>query len=49
MAGVWGESGKETSLRFYIWQLRRKLNGAGRIEIMNMKGMGYLLKVHPAN
>jgi DNA-binding response OmpR family regulator len=49
MAGVWGESGKDTSLRFYIWQLRRKLNGAGRVEIMNMKGMGYLLKVHPAN
>jgi len=48
MAGVWGESGKETSLRFYIWQLRRKLNGAGRIEILNMKGMGYLLKVRPA-
>jgi DNA-binding response OmpR family regulator len=49
ITGVWGESGKETSLRFYIWQLRRKLNGAGRIEIMNMKGMGYFLKVHPAN
>lgn len=45
MASVWGEHGKETSLRFYIWQLRRKLAGAGRIQIMNMKGMGYLLKV----
>lgn len=49
MAGVWGENGKETSLRFYIWQLRRKLNGVAQIEIMNMKGMGYLLKVHPAS
>jgi DNA-binding response OmpR family regulator len=47
MAGVWGDQGKETSLRFYIWQLRRKLSGAGHIEIMNMKGMGYLLKVNP--
>ena len=45
MNSVWGECGKETSLRFYIWQLRRKLAGAGSIEIMNMKGMGYLLKV----
>ena len=45
MTSVWGECGKETSLRFYIWQLRRKLAGAGSIEIMNMKGMGYLLKV----
>jgi DNA-binding response OmpR family regulator len=44
---VWGDQGKETSLRFYIWQLRRKLSGAGHIEIMNMKGMGYLLKVNP--
>ena len=46
MASVWGENGKETSLRFYIWQLRRKLAGVGQIQIMNMKGMGYLLKVH---
>jgi DNA-binding response OmpR family regulator len=48
MAGVWGDQGKETSLRFYIWQLRRKLSSAGHIEIMNMKGMGYLLKVNPS-
>lgn len=47
VAGVWGDQGKETSLRFYIWQLRRKLSSAGHIEIMNMKGMGYLLKVNP--
>jgi DNA-binding response OmpR family regulator len=46
MASVWGENGKETSLRFYIWQLRRKLAGVAQIKIMNMKGMGYLLKVH---
>jgi DNA-binding response OmpR family regulator len=46
MASVWGENGKETSLRFYIWQLRRKLAGVAQIQIMNMKGMGYLLKVH---
>jgi DNA-binding response OmpR family regulator len=45
MTEVWGSGDKETSLRFYIWQLRRKLSGVGRIEIMNMKGMGYLLKV----
>ena len=45
MTSVWGERGRETSLRFYICQLRRKLAGAGSIEIMNMKGMGYLLKV----
>ena len=42
MAKVWGDSGTETSFRFYIWQLRRKLAGAGRIQIMNMKGLGYL-------
>jgi DNA-binding response OmpR family regulator len=46
MTCVWGENGKETSLRFYIWQLRRKLAGVAQIQIMNMKGMGYLLKVH---
>lgn len=45
MNSVWGECGKETSLRFYIWQLRRKLADVGSIEIMNMKGMGYLLKL----
>jgi DNA-binding response OmpR family regulator len=45
--GVWGAAGKDTSLRFYIWQLRRKLKEAGRIEILNLKGMGYLLRVHP--
>jgi DNA-binding response OmpR family regulator len=45
MTSVWGENGKETSLRFYIWQLRRKLAGVDQIKIMNMKGMGYLLKV----
>jgi DNA-binding response OmpR family regulator len=49
VTGVWGEAGKDTSLRFYIWQLRRKLKEAGRIEILNLKGMGYLLRVHPLN
>jgi DNA-binding response OmpR family regulator len=47
MAGVWGDRAKETSLRFYIWQLRRKLSSNGNIQIMNQKGMGYVLKVHP--
>lgn len=49
VTGVWGEAGKDTSLRFYIWQLRRKLKEAGPIEILNLKGMGYLLRVHPLN
>jgi DNA-binding response OmpR family regulator len=49
VTGVWGEAGKDTSLRFYIWQLRRKLKEAGRIEILNLKGMGYLLRVHSLN
>ncbi len=47
LAEVWGENGKDTSLRFYIWQLRRKLAEAASIEILNLKGMGYLLKLHP--
>mgnify|MGYP006206452717 CR=1 FL=1 len=45
MASDLGNSDKETLLRFYIWQLRRNLAGAGRIQIMNMKGLVYLLKV----
>jgi two-component system, OmpR family, response regulator len=49
VTGVWGADGKDTSLRFYIWQLRRKLKEAGRIEILNLKGMGYLLRVHQLN
>ena len=44
--GVWGDEGKDTSLRFYIWQLRKKLAEAASIEILNLKGMGYLLKVY---
>ena len=35
----------ETSLGIYIWQLRRKLAGAGRIQILNMNVLGNLLKV----
>jgi two-component system response regulator TctD len=45
--GVWGDEGKDSSLRFYIWQLRKKLAEAASIEILNLKGMGYLLKVYP--
>ncbi|MFQ6027542.1 MAG: response regulator transcription factor [Dehalococcoidia bacterium] len=44
--GVWGDEGKDTSLRFYIWQLRKKLAEASSLEILNLKGMGYLLKVY---
>ena len=45
MASDLGNSDKETLLRFYIWQLRRNLAVAGRIQIMNMTGLVYLLKV----
>jgi two-component system KDP operon response regulator KdpE len=51
LSRIWGEAGKDTSLRFYIWQLRRKLsaysNAACTVDVLNFNGMGYLLKVTP--
>lgn len=47
---VWGERGKDTSLRFYIRQLRRKLASlaqASSIEILTRKGKGYRLQIDP--
>lgn len=48
---IWGDAGKDTSLRFYIWQLRRKLsahsNAACTVEVLNFNGMGYLIKDNP--
>ena len=50
VAAVWGAQGKNTSLRFYISQLRRKLADMGQaasLEILNFQGMGYVLTVRP--
>ena len=50
VAAVWGEQGKDTSLRSYISRLRRKLAYLAQtasVEILNLKGMGYVLTVRP--
>jgi DNA-binding response OmpR family regulator len=50
LSRIWGDDGKDTSLRFYIWQLRRKLtefSATASIEVLNFNGMGYLLKLSP--
>lgn len=47
---IWGHSAKDTSLRFYVWQLRRKLaelSVTTSIQVLNFNGMGYLLKLNP--
>lgn len=53
LSRIWGDRGKDTSSRCCIWQLRRKLSefSSARpspkccIEILNLNGMGYLLKI----
>ena len=48
--GVWGRQGRDTSLRFYIRQLRCKLTAISQIapiEILNRKCVGYLMRVQP--
>ncbi|HLF04870.1 MAG TPA: response regulator transcription factor [Dehalococcoidia bacterium] len=47
---IWGSDAKDTSLRFYVWQLRRKLaefSATIPIQVLNFNGMGYLLKLGP--
>lgn len=45
VADVWGDGGKESSLRFYIRRLRLKLEPSGFLRILNSKGIGYRLEV----
>ena len=50
VTGVWGQEGRDTSLRFYIRQLRCKLaiiSQIATIEILNLKRVGYLMRVYP--
>jgi DNA-binding response OmpR family regulator len=51
LAAVWGAQGKDTSVRFYISRLRRKLARMAHVasvEILNLRGRGYLLMVYPS-
>ena len=48
LADVWGDKGKETSLRFYVRRLRAKLEPHELLRIFSQKGIGYRLELlHP--
>ncbi|MBM3941947.1 MAG: response regulator transcription factor [SAR202 cluster bacterium] len=48
LAQVWGPRGRDNSLRFYVFQLRRKVRTycGPDVEIVNRSGTGYVLKVY---